>query len=424
MRTRGLPVTCVGFVVALRPWVGIGTEAWLQKSFVYGINGRGVRYITPCRRVITSAGAMPTMKEEVASSSPSLLPINNRDDEVLLQHLKAGQALSACVKHVTRYAAFVDCGIKRKGKGGHLVSVTGFLHISDVPEGTAFFHRGSHYDRGANMETYIKEGTYIRVHVKDLFKQQGRLTVTLYPDIDRKCVSKERRERRYVSTIFRRKLRSSTNKSLPDFPIGSLVNGVVMRKSEKGVLVDVGAPRYAKLPMGAISKFMGGKYVEIKDLPRPGTRVLCSVTDSWLDETETLSVRLGLVEVGEFPTRRSACGEVLVDRQQQCHTTTNNHNCKNQIEAGSNEQMIAEKENDWRENNKKIPDVDVKGLEEDLNNNKVVINKRKNYPRHSNGDNEIVTIDCTGLGNSQEGEEFDETFLIKSLKKNKMKIVT
>ncbi len=404
--------------------MGIGTEAWLQKSYVYGTNGRGVRYITHCRRVITSAGAMPTMKEEAASSSPSLLPINNRDDEVLLQHLKVGQALSACVKRVTRYAAFVDCGIKRKGKGGHLVPVTGFLHISDVPKGTAFFHRGSHYDKGANVETYIKEGTYIRVYVKDLFKQQGRLTVTLYPDIDRKCVSKERREKRYKGTIFRRKLRSSTNKNLSDFPIGSLVNGVVMRKSEKGVLVDVGAPRYAKLPMGAISKSMGGKYVEIKDLPRPGTRVLCIVTDSWLDETETLSVRLGLVEVGEFPTRRSACGEVLVDRQQQCHTTTNNNNCKNEIEAGSNEQMIAGKNNDWRVNTNNIPDVvEVKGSEEDLNNNKVVINKRKNYPHHSNGDNEIVTIDCTGLENSQEEEEFDETYLFKSLKKRKMKII-
>ncbi len=405
--------------------MGIGAEAWLQKPFVYGVSSRGVRYITtPCRRLITSAGAMPTKKEESTTPSPSLLHTNNRDDEVLLQHLKAGQALmNARVKHVTQYAAFVDCGIKRKGKGGHLVPVTGFLHISDVPEGTAFFHRGPHFERGARVETYIKEGAYICVYVKDIFKQQGRFTVTLYPDIDRKCASKERREKRYTSTIFRRKLRSSTNKRLSDFPIGSLVNGVVMRKSEKGVLVDVGAPRYAKLPMGAISKSMGGKYVEIKDLPRPGTRVLCSVTDSWLDETETLSVRLGLVEVGEFPTRRSAHGEVLVDRQQQqCHPNTKNNNCKNEIEARSNEQMIVNEESGWREDTKNIPHVvGAKGLEEDLN--KVVINERKIYPHHSNGDNETVRIDCTGLENSQEGVELDETFLIKSLKKKKMEII-
>ncbi len=397
--------------MALVPWMATETEAWLHKSFDYSVGDRGVRYTTPCRRVSTSADVMPTVKE-VASSPSSPLPIKNRKNEVLLQHLKAGQAMSACVKHVTSYAAFVDCGVNRVGKGGHLVPVTGFLHVSDVPEDIAFLHRGSGHNKGANVKMYITEGEHIHVYVKDVFKQQGRLTVTLYPDIDRKYISKERREKRYLSTIFRRKLRPSTNKSLSDFPVDALVNGVVMRKSEKGVLVDVGAPRYAKLPMGAISRAMGGKYVEIKDLPRPGTRVLCSVTDSWLDETGTLSVRLGLVEVAEFPTRRSACGEVLVDKQQWNAT---NNNCRNEIEAGSNGQTVGKQEEGWRDNN--IPGVEAKGMK-DWNN---VDDKRKS-PHHAKGSTEIVTIDCTG-SKDDHGDELDEKILQRSLKKKKLKII-
>ncbi len=398
--------------------MGMEAEAWLQRSFFYSAGDKGVGYTTPCKRVITSAGIMPTIKE-AATSPLSLLPNNNNDDEVLLQDLKAGQALSARVKRVTSYAAFIDCRVKRKGKGGHLVPVMGFLHISDVPEGIAFLQRGARHDNVANdVKTYITEGASICVYAKDIFKQQGRLTLTLYPDIDRNIVSKDRREKRYSSTIFRRTLRPSTSRGLSDFSIGALVNGVVMRKSEKGVLVDVGAPRYAKLPMGAISRAMGGKYVEMKDLPRPGTRVLCNVTDSWLDDTKMLSVRLGLVEVAEFPTRRSACGEMLVDRQQyQQHITSSNRNCKTEIEAGSNGQAVIKQEEGWRDNN--IPGIETKVLK-DCNNR--VINKRKN-PHHVKGvSNDIVTIDCTGL-NNEEKEEFDEKKLCKSLKKKKLKII-
>ena len=50
----------------------------------------------------------------------------------VLNNLKTGMALEGEIASCTQYAAFVDAGVVRGGKGGTRVRVNGMLHQNDI----------------------------------------------------------------------------------------------------------------------------------------------------------------------------------------------------------------------------------------------------------------------------------------------------
>jgi hypothetical protein len=145
------------------------------------------------------------------------------DEAKLLNTLKVGQLLVGRVVQSTEYAAFLECGVVRKAKGGTLASVTAFLHKTDIPHPYCLHSNDAERDSGVggNSErVVINKGMHIPVYVKDIFKNQGRITVTLRQGLTKVEVMRDRTRKRRMAKISRRSMRPNTCKTVDDFPEG------------------------------------------------------------------------------------------------------------------------------------------------------------------------------------------------------------
>lgn len=106
-------------------------------------------------------------------------------EPLLLNQLKRGMAIKGRVVKVIEGAAFVNCGVVRRGKGDKLQNVDGFLARSDL-NGKAIFPRKSDIYKpayvprdGEEAKPVLKRGVEIDVWIKEVRKQSGKLSVTL-----------------------------------------------------------------------------------------------------------------------------------------------------------------------------------------------------------------------------------------------------
>jgi hypothetical protein len=87
----------------------------------------------------------------------------------LLVSLKTGMPLTGTVSFSTSYAAFLDVGVFREGKGGIAVPVNAMLHRLDLDKKLL---RDVQYKR-SYTKNLIEKGTSINVYVKEVFKNSG-----------------------------------------------------------------------------------------------------------------------------------------------------------------------------------------------------------------------------------------------------------
>ena len=111
--------------------------------------------------------------------------------QVLLNNLKTGMALEGEIASCTQYAAFVDAGVVRGGKGGTRVRVNGMLHQNDMPSDYVIQrsnNRRSKRDRDAVEEEepdyVVTKGKKITVYEGGV-QEPGRISYTLNPTIDK-----------------------------------------------------------------------------------------------------------------------------------------------------------------------------------------------------------------------------------------------
>ena len=183
--------------------------------------------------VATSTSGMPP--SALKNLSPSAGPIRKKQSSlqstgVLLSNLKTGMKLPGIVSACTTYAAFVDAGVQRSGKGGHLKSEHGMLHKSDIPK--------SMLTKGAGFsQPLLAAGTPVTVYVKEVFKNSGRFTLTLDPSFEKARVLERKQQTKDAGKERRRARR--LRRVLDTVTVGDTVTGVVHSIVPEGVLVTV-----------------------------------------------------------------------------------------------------------------------------------------------------------------------------------------
>ena len=93
------------------------------------------------------------------------------------------------VASCTPYAAFINAGVFRKGKGKRNVNVNGMLHKSDIDPETMAKLNPRHGGRGYD---FIEKGTPITVYVKEVYKQSGKITYTTDSSIEKAKIIEEK----------------------------------------------------------------------------------------------------------------------------------------------------------------------------------------------------------------------------------------
>ena len=164
----------------------------------------------------------------------------------LLNNLKTGMALEGTVSSCTRYAAFIDVGVVRAGKGGVFTPVNGMLHQNDVNEGLTILSsnnrnaamRESRYDRNDRYDdTKLVKGSPVTVYVKEVYKQSGRFTLTMDSTIQKSAILEMKEAQRAEGNERRRARRA--RRILDDIVVGDTVTGIVERVVNEGVLVSI-----------------------------------------------------------------------------------------------------------------------------------------------------------------------------------------
>ena len=107
--------------------------------------------------------------------------------DLLLNNLKTGMQLQGRVVSCTHYAAFVDVGVSRPSKGSTFAPANAMLHRSDIPGAEALvskkgYGRKEYAFQGADG-TIFERGASVTVFVKEVYKNSGRFTVTLDPEV-------------------------------------------------------------------------------------------------------------------------------------------------------------------------------------------------------------------------------------------------
>ena len=184
--------------------------------------------------------------------------------QVLLNNLKTGMALEGEIASCTQYAAFVDAGVVRAGKGGTFVRVNGMLHQNDMPSDYMIQrsnNRRSKRDRDEDsgveeMASVITKGKKMTVYVKEVYKNSGRISFSLNPTIDKASILAERAKTKQDGNDRRRARR--LRRILEEITVGDTITGAVDRVVPEGVLVSFS--HFGPLPVvGLLSK---------RDLPR------------------------------------------------------------------------------------------------------------------------------------------------------------
>eukprot|EP00752_Nemacystus_decipiens_P003968 g3634.t1 len=181
-----------------------------------------------------------------------------------IKEMKAGDKVIGYVADTTKFAAFVDCSVVRRGAKDKIVPVTGFLHLTDIKlpyalEGTP---------RVNECEVEVKRGIHLTTYVKDVFPNAGRMTLSLDPNINKDKVLKLRNSKRQRS---RNNRRERLRKKGQQPAVGDVVEGHVRKVEDSMLLVDVLFPELSVLRANKIRRSgEGGKFVNLSEKAKPG----------------------------------------------------------------------------------------------------------------------------------------------------------
>jgi len=163
---------------------------------------------------------------------------------LLLNNLKTGMELEGSVHSCTNYAAFISANIYRAGKAGTFQTINGMLHKVDILDKSLLStgNRKSMNAKGSRgyeekEEGIIAKGTKVKVYVKEVFKQSGRLTLTTDATIDKSRILGQKEELRTAGNDRRRARRMRLQ--LEKVVVGDTVVGVVQQVVSAGILVSV-----------------------------------------------------------------------------------------------------------------------------------------------------------------------------------------
>lgn len=110
----------------------------------------------------------------------------NTQTGILLNELKTGMELRGVVNGCTDYAAFVNCGVMRRGQAGRLKPIAGILHKNDLLKNVGIIPSTPSSVGGPRMqrrfEANLQKGDELQVFVKNVFVNSG-CVVTFLQDI-------------------------------------------------------------------------------------------------------------------------------------------------------------------------------------------------------------------------------------------------
>lgn len=170
----------------------------------------------------------------------------------LLESLKEGDVVSGIVKRMTDFGAFIDIG-----------GIDGLLHISDMA-----------YTRIKHPSDMLKIGDEVEVQVLKLEPQTGKVSLGL----------KQLKE-------------SPWNQAAKNFPLGSMVNGKVVRITPFGAFVSLGDGIDGLVH---ISQLADRRVNKVEDVVNVGDMVAAKVIDCKPEEKRiSLSIREGIVDAAK-----------------------------------------------------------------------------------------------------------------------------
>ena len=160
---------------------------------------------------------------------------------VLLNTLKTGMRLEGRIVSCTHYAAFVNVGVYRAGKGASFAEANALLHKSDIPNGEALVSR---HGKGRKEFAFqdrdgviYEKGTPVTVFVKEVYKNSGRFTVTLDEHVNKEEVLELRLKVRTDGNARRRARR--LRRQLESVHVGDSVHGTVSDIVKEGIRVNL-----------------------------------------------------------------------------------------------------------------------------------------------------------------------------------------
>ncbi|CAM9715687.1 unnamed protein product [Scytosiphon promiscuus] len=190
-----------------------------------------------------------------------------------IKEMKAGDKVIGYVADTTKFAAFVDCSVVRRGAKDKIMPVTGFLHLADIKPPYAL--EGTPLARECEVE--VKKGIHLTAYVKDVFPNAGRMTLSLDPNINKDKVLKLRHSKRQRSRTNRRE---RLHKKGLQPAVGDVVEGYVREVRDSMLLVDV---MFAQLSVLRVNKIRnsgeGGKFVNLQEKAKPGDVITVRIED-------------------------------------------------------------------------------------------------------------------------------------------------
>ena len=121
----------------------------------------------------------------------------------------------------------------------------------------------------------------MKVWVKDVFKNQGRYTLTLDPGIDKSKVTAMRKQRRKKAQRLSRLKRLGR----PALERGQVVEATIARLADAGLYVDVGAPKLSLLQLKDLRAALDsdalpeGEELDLRRIAKPGGKVKVQIED-------------------------------------------------------------------------------------------------------------------------------------------------
>ncbi|CAM9593841.1 unnamed protein product [Scytosiphon promiscuus] len=263
-RLKGVVVAELEGTSGKKAWVNVGVmrrakggkfsavDGMIRLSKEKGLKPRKVAVDRPVTVYVSKVIAAEGRLEVSLRAPKPLPPIVDTSHLKPLAGLQTGDELAGVVKTVTQFAAFVDCGVgrptrrlRRDGKPMVMEPVDGFLGKDDVPETVAL---SGQLVKTQEQTTIISEGDRITVFVKEVFPGNGRFHVTLDSSLSPEDVAKMK------NAVSRKKARFARRKDAAELVEGQEMLGGIVKVSEYGYFVDVGAKATGLVHISSISE--------------------------------------------------------------------------------------------------------------------------------------------------------------------------
>jgi DNA-directed RNA polymerase subunit E'/Rpb7 len=167
------------------------------------------------------------------------LPSTVSSSGLLLNTMKTGMKLEGVVASCTPYAAFVNVGVVRSGRGGRYIEVNGMLHRDDMHSDVTVMSNNRKRLTSDELadQGMVGKGLKMTVYVKEVYKNSGRFTLTMDPTIEKQQIIDMRQQIKVEGNERRRARRM--RRILDEVNEGDTVTGVVSEVINEGVLVSI-----------------------------------------------------------------------------------------------------------------------------------------------------------------------------------------